>query len=73
MESPETERLMSLAPDQLAAIGTVVVVVSEAEKPFAILGALRTGAVDVLVIDESNARFLNEQARQPTLRPVTEV
>jgi DNA-binding transcriptional regulator LsrR (DeoR family) len=73
VESPETARLVSLTPDQLQAIGTVVVVVSEAEKPFAILGALRTGAVDVLVIDESNARFLHEQARQPTLRPVTEV
>jgi DNA-binding transcriptional regulator LsrR (DeoR family) len=73
VESPETARLVSLTPEQLAAIGTVVVVVSEAEKPLAILGALRTGAIDVLVIDESNARFLHEQARQPTLRPVAEV
>ena len=46
-----------------SAIETVVVVVSEAEKPFAILGVLRTGVVDVLVVDEGNARFLAEQAR----------
>jgi DNA-binding transcriptional regulator LsrR (DeoR family) len=48
-------------------------VVSEAEKPFAILGVLRTGVVDVLVIDEGNARFLAEPAREATLRPMTEV
>jgi DNA-binding transcriptional regulator LsrR (DeoR family) len=73
VESPETARLVSLTPDQLQAIDTVVVVVSEAEKPFAVLGVLRTGAADVLVIDESNARFLRDAAREPAVRPVTEV
>ena len=73
VESPETGRLVSLSLDELHAIGTVVVVVSEAEKPLAILGVLRTGVVDVLVIDEGNARFLVEPAREATLRPMTEV
>jgi DNA-binding transcriptional regulator LsrR (DeoR family) len=73
LDSPETARLVGLELDELRAIGTVVVVVSEAEKPFAILGVLRTGIVDVLVLDEGNARFLLELAREPNLRPRTEV
>ena len=75
---------MGLAIDELHAIDTVVVVVSEAEKPLAILGVLRTGVVDVLVVDEGNARFLVERrdadptsvpnpTRPEPLRPETEV
>lgn len=73
LESPETARLVGLSIEALHAIGTVVVVVSESEKPFAILGALRTGVVDVLVVDEGNARFLLDVARESHARPNTEV
>ena len=73
VRSPDTARLVGLSLDELHAIDTVVVVVSEAEKPLAILGVLRTGVVDVLVIDEGNARFLVEPGREATLRPLTEV
>jgi DNA-binding transcriptional regulator LsrR (DeoR family) len=63
LDSPETGRLVGLDLDALHAIGRVMVVVSESEKPFAILGVLRTGVVDILVVDEGNARFLVGQAR----------
>ena len=73
LDSAETGRLVGLGLAELRAIDTVVVVVSEAEKPFAILGVLRTGVVDVLVVDEGNARFLLERARETELRPESEV
>ena len=73
LESPETARLVGLSIEELHAVETVVVVVSESEKPFAILGALRTGVVDVLVVDEANARFLLDVAPEPDTRPVLEV
>jgi DNA-binding transcriptional regulator LsrR (DeoR family) len=73
VDSPETGRLVSLDLDELHAIDTVVMVASEVEKPRAILGALRTGAVDVLVVDEGNARFLAEEAIAIPLRPGSEV
>jgi DNA-binding transcriptional regulator LsrR (DeoR family) len=41
-------------------IGTVVAVASEREKPLAILGALRAGVIDVLIVDEGNARAVLE-------------
>jgi hypothetical protein len=44
----------------------VVAVVSEAEKPRAIYGVLRAGVVDVLVVDEGNARTVLDRARQGT-------
>lgn len=69
LDSAETGRLVGLGLAELRAIETVVVVVSEAEKPLAILGVLRTGVVDVLVLDEGNARFLLERARETELRP----
>jgi DNA-binding transcriptional regulator LsrR (DeoR family) len=73
LESPETGRLVGLGLAELHEIETVVVVVSEAEKPLSILGVLRTGVVDVLVVDEGNARFLAERARDAELRPGREV
>ncbi len=73
VDSPETGRLVSLGLDELHAIDTVVVVASGAEKPRAILGVLRTGAVDVLVVDEGNARFLAEEATAIPMRPGSEV
>ncbi len=54
--SPHSERLIALSIDDLRRIETVVAVVSEVEKPLAILGVLRAGVVDVLVVDEANAR-----------------
>ena len=48
---------------------TVAAVVSEREKPLAIRGVLRTGVVDVLIVDEPNARILAEAAPDPTPRP----
>ncbi len=73
LESPETGRLVGLGLAELHEIETVVVVVSEAEKPFSILGVLRTGVVDVLVVDEGNARFLAERARESGMRPERKV
>lgn len=57
-------RLIGLSIDDLRRIETVVAVVSEAEKPPAILGVLRAGVVDVLVVDEDNARAVLELARR---------
>jgi deoxyribonucleoside regulator len=62
--SPHSERLIALSIDDLRRIETVVAVVSEAEKPLAILGVLRAGVVDVLVVDEANARTVLDLARQ---------
>ncbi len=73
LDSPETARLVGLSIDDLHAVDTVVVVVSEGEKPRAVLGVLRTGVVDVLVVDEGNARFLLDVARGVETRPMTEV
>jgi len=58
-------RLIALSIDDLRRIETVVAVASEWEKPPAILGVLRAGVVDVLVIDERNAHEVLELARRP--------
>ena len=63
--SPHQDRLVALSIDDLRRIGTVVAVVSEAEKPPAILGVLRAGVVDVLVVDEENAQAVVELAGDP--------
>jgi DNA-binding transcriptional regulator LsrR (DeoR family) len=60
--SPHSGRLIALSIDDLRRIETVVAVVSEVEKPRAILGVLRAGVVDVLVVDEGNARTLLDAA-----------
>ncbi len=60
--SPHSSRLVGLSMDELHRIGTVVAVVSEAEKPPAILGVLRAGVIDVLIVDETNARAVLELA-----------
>lgn len=73
LESEETARLIGLSLDELHAIAEVVAVVSEAEKPLAILGVLRAGVVNVLVVDEGNARFLLDAVRESEPRPDTEV
>jgi len=61
--SPHRGRLIALSIDDLHRVGTVVAVVSEAEKPLAILGVLRAGVVDVLVVDEGNAHAVLDLAR----------
>lgn len=58
-------RLIGLSIDDLRRIETVVAVVSEAEKPPAILGVLRAGVLDVLVVDEGNAHAVLELSRKP--------
>jgi hypothetical protein len=46
----------------------VVAVVSEPEKPRAILGILRAGVIGVLVVDEGNARaVLDLAAHEPAM------
>jgi len=69
LESPETARLIGLSIDDLAGVDTVVAVVSEQEKPLAIRGVLRTGVVDVLIVDEPNARTLADAAPGSSSRP----
>jgi DNA-binding transcriptional regulator LsrR (DeoR family) len=60
--APHSSRLIALSIDELRGIETVVAVASEAEKPLAILGALRAGVIDVLIVDEGNARAILDLA-----------
>ena len=61
--APHSQRLIALSIEDLLRIDTVVAVASEAEKPLAILGALRAGVIDVLIVDEGNARAVLELGR----------
>lgn len=54
--APHSRRLIALSIDDLRRIPTVMAVVSGPEKPRAILGVLRARIVDVLIVDEGNAR-----------------
>ena len=63
--SLDSGRLIGLSIDDLRRIETVVAVVSEAEKPPAILGVLRAGVVDVLIVDEGNANAVLDLALRP--------
>jgi len=60
--SPHRDRLVALSVDDLRRIDFVVAVVSEAEKPLATLGVLRAGVIDVLIVDEGNARTVLDHA-----------
>ena len=60
--SPHSDRLIALSIDDLRRIGTVVAVVSEVEKPLAILGTLRADVIDVLIVDAANARAVLDLA-----------
>jgi len=62
--SPHRDRLIALSIEELHRVEMVVAVVSEAEKPLAILGVLRAGVVDVLVVDEGNAHAVLDLAQQ---------
>jgi DNA-binding transcriptional regulator LsrR (DeoR family) len=52
------DRIVGLSLAQLRRIGTVVGVASESNKCGALLGALQTGVLDVLIVDETNAALL---------------
>ena len=54
------QRTIALTWDELRAIPTVVAVAAGAERTSAILGALATGAIDILVTDEATAIGLLE-------------
>ena len=56
------DRTVAIGWDELRAIPTVVAVACGPAKSRAILGALRTGCIDVLVTDTSTARLLLESA-----------
>jgi len=62
--SPHSSRLIALSIEDLRRVATVIAVVSEVEKPLAILGVLRARVVDVLVVDEGNAHAVLELARE---------
>jgi DNA-binding transcriptional regulator LsrR (DeoR family) len=64
--APHNERVICLSIEALRRIGTVIAVAREPEKTLAILGALRGGIIDVLIVDEGNARALLEIAGPPS-------
>jgi DNA-binding transcriptional regulator LsrR (DeoR family) len=64
--APHSERLIALSIDDLRHIPTVIAVASEPEKKLAILGALRTGIIAVLIVDEANATALLDLAHPPS-------
>ena len=67
--APHGDRVVALSIADLRRIGTVVAVASEPEKTLAILGALRGGIVDVLIVDEGNARAVLELAGDAGANP----
>jgi DNA-binding transcriptional regulator LsrR (DeoR family) len=60
--APHSRRLIALSVDDLRRIPTVIAVVSGAEKSMAILGVLRAGIIDVLIVDAPNARAVLDLA-----------
>lgn len=60
ISSDLNRRLIGLTLDDLRRIDTVIAVVSEGDKSASVLGALRTGVLDVLIVDEANATALLE-------------
>ena len=62
IKSPHSRRLIGLSIDELRQIETVVAVVSGDEKPLSILGVLNAGIIDVLIVDERNARAILDMA-----------
>ena len=55
ISSDFSARLIGLTLADLRRIDTVIGIVSESEKTANVLGALRTGVLDVLIVDENNA------------------
>lgn len=71
VNSPHQQRLVALSIDHLRDIDNVVAVASEPEKPMAILGILRAQVIDVLVVDEDNARAVLAAAQRSPLPETT--
>jgi len=63
IDAPHSSRLVALSIDDLRDVDTVVAVVSSDEKSRAVLGVLRAGIVDVLIVDETMARTVLDHAR----------
>jgi DNA-binding transcriptional regulator LsrR (DeoR family) len=62
IKGSHSDRLIALSIEDLSRIDTVIAVVSESDKTLAILGALRSGVINVLIVDEGNARAVLELA-----------
>lgn len=59
-----TQRIIGISADSLRHVDTVLAVVGGVEKAYSTLGALRTGTIDILVIDEQTARAVLESLRR---------
>jgi len=68
--APHGDRLVALSLEELHRVDTVVAIASEAEKTAAILGILRTGVIDVLIVDESNAEAVLDLSRRGAHRSI---
>jgi DNA-binding transcriptional regulator LsrR (DeoR family) len=62
VEAPHSGRLIGLSIDDIRKVNTVVAAVTGDEKPLAIYGVLKAGIIDVLIVDEINARSLLDRA-----------
>jgi DNA-binding transcriptional regulator LsrR (DeoR family) len=57
-------RVIGLSRDDLRRIGNTIAIAAEATKAVAILGALRTGAIDILATSIANCHAILEMARE---------
>lgn len=55
-----TQRIIGISVDSLRHVRKVVCIAGGPEKAYSILGGLRTGLIDILVIDEQTARIVLE-------------
>jgi DNA-binding transcriptional regulator LsrR (DeoR family) len=62
VDAPHSGRLIGLSIDGIRDVETVVAAVTGDEKPLAIYGVLKAGIIDVLIVDEINARALIDRA-----------
>jgi DNA-binding transcriptional regulator LsrR (DeoR family) len=69
VDGAHTDRIVALPIEDLRRIDTVIAVVSEPEKPRAVFGALHSGVIDVLIIDEDNARAVLDLAADALPHP----
>jgi DNA-binding transcriptional regulator LsrR (DeoR family) len=58
VKAPLDERVIGISLEELAGIPRVMALAGGASKTLAIMGALRTGAIDVLVTDRFTAARL---------------
>jgi DNA-binding transcriptional regulator LsrR (DeoR family) len=50
-----SDRIIGLGIDEFRSVSEVIAIAAENSKPLALLGALRTGAIDVIATSVSNA------------------